>query len=233
MRRPTRATGLSSGSPGLLLRLGVAALLVAALVAAVTAPVTPAWAASTHLRVERRLADLRYPTGKVDGVVTHRTRLALCAWRNTHGFRRGRYGLTRRDTRSILAATARPRTGRSNGLYVDETCQMLYQVRDHHYRRIVRVSSGMPGHGTPNGTGKVWRKWPGWHESSIYSGARMYDSIYFRRDRPGIALHGSVTDALVRPYPDSHGCVRVRHWAIRKIFRETPVGTKVVVFGSY
>ncbi len=190
-------------------------------------------AASTAYRVEYRLNRLGYNPGAVDGVITSRTRQALCAWRETHGLRIGRYTLTSRDATSVLAATSRPTTSRSNGLYVNKTCQVLYQVVDHKYRRIVRVSTGKPGYETPNGTGYVWKKWAGWHTSSIYSGARMYDSIYFRRDRPGIALHGSISNDLVKPYPASHGCVRVWRPKIHYIFQETPIGRKVVVYGSY
>jgi lipoprotein-anchoring transpeptidase ErfK/SrfK len=190
-------------------------------------------AASTAYRVEYRLKTLGYNPGTVDGVITSRTRQALCAWRETHGLPIGRYTLTSRDATSVLSATARPSTSRSNGLYVNKTCQILYQVVDHKYRRIVWVSTGKPGYETPGGTGYVWKKWAGWHTSSIYSGAQMYDSIYFRRDRPGIALHGSISNDLVKPYPASHGCVRVWRPAIHYIFQETPIGRKVVVYGSY
>lgn len=190
-------------------------------------------AASTAYRVEYRLMRLGYNPGAVDGVITSRTRQALCAWRETHGLRIGRYTLISRDTASVLSATSRPTTSRSNGLYVNKTCQILYQVVDHKYRRIVWVSTGKPGYDTPNGTGYVWKKWAGWHTSSIYSGAQMYDSIYFRRDRPGIALHGSISNDLVKPYPASHGCVRVLRPKIHYIFQETPIGRKVVVYGSY
>lgn len=192
-----------------------------------------AQAASTAYRVEYRLKRLGYNPGAVDGVITSRTRQALCAWRETHGLRIGRYTLTSRDTASVLSATSRPTTSRSNGLYVNKTCQILYQVVDHKYRRIVWVSTGKPGYNTPNGTGYVWKKWAGWHTSSIYSGAQMYDSIYFRRDRPGIALHGSISNDLVKAYPASHGCVRVLRPKIHYIFQETPIGRKVVVYGSY
>jgi len=190
-------------------------------------------AASTAYRVEERLKKLGYNPGYVDGKISARTRQALCAWRETHGLPVGRYTLTSRDSRSVLAATRRPGTKRSNGLYINKTCQVLYQVVDGKYRRIVRVSTGKSGYDTPNGIGYVWRKWAGWHESSVYRGARMYDSIYFRRDRPGIALHGSSSNDLVKSYPASHGCVRTWRPQIHYIFQETPIGRKVVVYGRY
>lgn len=189
--------------------------------------------ASTALTVERRLAELGYPTGPVDGRITVRTRQALCAWRDLHGLAGGRAPLGAATTRSILTAGSSRWVNRADGLYVNKTCQVLIQVVNHRYRRIVWISTAAPGYSTPSGTGRVWRKWAGAHESSLYSGAWMYDSIYFRRDHPGIALHGSASNSLVHGYPASHGCVRVWRPAIHRIFDETPIGTRVVVYGAY
>jgi lipoprotein-anchoring transpeptidase ErfK/SrfK len=61
----------------------------------------------------------------------------------------------------------------------------------------------------------------------------MYDSLYFRRDHPAIALHGSISNDLVHTYPASHGCVRVWRPEISEIFDETPIGTPVKVYGEY
>jgi hypothetical protein len=184
-------------------------------------------------RVEQRLDDLGYPTGTVDGRITDRTRQALCAWRETHGLAAGRAGLSDTLAESILAATAAPPADRPDGLYIDKTCQVLFQVVAGQYRRIVWVSTAAPGYRTPNGTGRVWDKWAGAHESSLYADAWMYDALYFLPNHPGIALHGSVSNALVHSYPASHGCVRVWRPDIQEIFRETPIGTPVTVYGAY
>jgi lipoprotein-anchoring transpeptidase ErfK/SrfK len=133
----------------------------------------------------------------------------------------------------VLNATSRPAPTRSPGIYVNKTCQILYQIVGKTYKRIVWISTGGPGYETPNRTGKVWRKWAGAHESSLYPEAYMYDSLYFLRDRPGIALHGSRVNSLVKPYPASHRCVRVTRPEIHQIFQETPIGTKVQVYGDY
>jgi lipoprotein-anchoring transpeptidase ErfK/SrfK len=61
----------------------------------------------------------------------------------------------------------------------------------------------------------------------------MYHPMFFFPSRPGIALHGSVTNSLVEPYPASHGCVRVWRPQIHQIFNESPLGTRVKVYGSY
>jgi lipoprotein-anchoring transpeptidase ErfK/SrfK len=185
------------------------------------------------LRVERQLEKLGYPVGDVDGDITARAKQALCAWRETNGLPVSRKGLTLADAYAVLNATKRPTPTREPGIYVNKTCQVLYQIVGKTYKRIVWVSTGEPGLDTPNRTGKVWRKWAGAHESSLFEDAYMYDSLYFLRDRPGIALHGSRVNSLVKPYPASHRCVRVTRPEIHQIFTETPIGTKVQVYGEY
>lgn len=197
-------------------------------------PVKPApKPASYALQVERKLDAFGYPVGDVDGKITNRAKQALCAWRETNGLPISRGGLTEADIKSVLAATKRPVPTKAAGIYVNKTCQMLYQVVNNTYRRMVWVSTGAPGYETPNRTGKVWRKWAGAHESSLYDDAYMYDSIYFLKDRPGIALHGSRVNSLIKTYPASHRCVRVMRPQINRIFKETPIGTTVSVYGKY
>ncbi|MGC4944574.1 L,D-transpeptidase family protein [Kribbella sp. DT2] len=197
-----------------------------------TTPVAPV-KVNYPLEVEKRLAAWGYPVGDVDGEITARTKQALCAWRETNGLPINRERLTTADVRSVLLAKNRPAPKKPAGIYVNKTCQVLYQVVDNTYRRIVWVSTGAAGYDTPNRTGKVWRKWAGAHESSLYDDAYMYDSIYFLKDRPGIALHGSRVNSLIKTYPASHRCVRVMRPQIHKIFQETKIGTTVSVYGQY
>ncbi|GAA1555777.1 hypothetical protein GCM10009804_10810 [Kribbella hippodromi] len=185
------------------------------------------------LRVERQLDKLGYPVGDIDGDITARAKQALCAWRETNGLPVSRAGLTLNDAYSVLNATKRPAPTRSPGIYVNKTCQILYQIVGNTYKRIVWISTGAPGYETPNRTGTVWRKWAGAHESSLYEDAYMYDSLYFLKDRPGIALHGSRVNSLIKPYPASHRCVRVLRPEIHHIFQDTPIGTRVQVYGEY
>jgi hypothetical protein len=183
--------------------------------------------------VERRLHALGVPVGDVDGQVDVRARQAFCAWRDMTGRTPDRRGLTKSLVRSILNHSKLPAPHRTNGIYINKTCQVLFQVKHHSFRRIVWVSTGTAGYETPNGTGHIFRKVKGWVESSLYPGAYMLDPMYFLTDRPGIALHGSASNDLVKPYPASHGCVRVWRPQIRKIFEDSPLGTKVKVYGSY
>lgn len=183
--------------------------------------------------VEKKLASLSVPVGSVDGVVDSRTRQALCAWRDMSGDKPTRRGVTRRVANSILGAHRLPRPNRSDGLYVNKTCQVLLQVVDHRFRRVVWASSGQPAYETPNGTGAIFRKLDGPVESTFYPGAFMYNPMFFLPSRPAIALHGSATNSLVLPYPASHGCVRVWRPDIVEIYHESPLGTKVKVYGHY
>jgi hypothetical protein len=183
--------------------------------------------------VERRLDQLDVPVGAVDGVDDARTRQALCAWRDMAGFTPSRNGLTKGLANSILRAHRLPNPKRSDGLYVNKTCQILFQVVHSNYRRVVWASSGQPGYETPNGTGAIFRKLKGPVESTLYPGAFMYHPMFFFPSRPAIALHGSASNDLVLPYPASHGCVRVWRPDIFKIWKESPLGTKVQVYGKY
>ena len=181
--------------------------------------------------VERRLQALGVPVGTVDGVVDVRAQQAFCAWRDMTGGTPSRRGLSKSLVRSVLNHSHLPAPRRSDGLYVNKTCQVLFQVKNQNFRRVLWVSTGKAGYETPNGTGHIYRKIQGWKESSLYPGAYMLDPMYFLPDRPGIALHGSVSNDLVGPYPASHGCVRVWRPQIRQIFNESPYGTKVMVYG--
>jgi len=196
-------------------------------------PKPPVKPASQALLVERKLDSWGYPVGDVDGDITKRARQALCAYRETAGLPISRGPLTAADIKSVLEATAKPVPTKETGIYVNKKCQVLYQVVNNTYRRIVWVSTGGPGYETPNRTGRVWRKYAGAHESSLYEDAFMYDSLYFLKDRPGIALHGSRVNSLIKTYPASHRCVRVMRPQIHQIFAETPIGTKVQVYGEY
>jgi hypothetical protein len=183
--------------------------------------------------VEARLNHLRVPVGTVDGTVDERSRQAFCAWRDMTGEKPSRRGLTPQLMRSVMSASSLPKPKRSNGLYVSKTCQVLFQVEHRHYKRVVWVSTGMPGHQTPNGTGAIFRKVTGWVESTLYPGAFMFNPMFFFPDRPAIAIHGSVSNSLVLPHPASHGCVRTWRPQVAMIFDDSPIGTKVKVYGRY
>ena len=71
------------------------------------------------------------------------------------------------------------------------------------------------------------------HESSQYNNADMY---YFMPFNQGIGFHslngtGYYGNLGVRP--SSHGCIRMRHDDVKKVFRECPLGTLVLAHRGF
>lgn len=71
------------------------------------------------------------------------------------------------------------------------------------------------------------------HESSQYNNAEMY---YFMPFNMGIGFHslngtGYYGNLGVRP--SSHGCIRMRHEDVKKVFKDCPLGTIVLAHRGY
>ena len=84
------------------------------------------------------------------------------------------------------------------------------------------VSTGMPGHPTPQGVFSVIQKQK-MHRSNIYSGAPM--PFMQRITWSGIAMHAGVLPG----YPASHGCIRMPMPFAVKMYGWTRMGARVVV----
>lgn len=209
-------------------------LVIGLVIALVGAAPLPAQAASSETvrAVQENLTRLGI-TVAVDGIEGPETRQGVCAARRMLGHRPvNRSGVTAADLRALRNADTlpEPRQG-SSYLSVDQTCQMVYQARGGEWVRIMKASTGIAGHRTPNGSYTVQWRWPGWHNSSAYPSDRpegnMYNSLYFRGG--GYAIHGSRSV----PYqPASHGCVRISVTDADELFDEVPNGTPVFVYGS-
>ena len=171
----------------------------------------PDTSGTSKASVESALARLRLPVGAADGRYDARTRRAVCAWRTITG-RSAHRGLpTAAEAAAIVATDGLPRAnGRMvTGVTVSVTCQAAFWVGgDRGYRRVMAATTGKPGYRTRVGTHHVFRTHHVWRYSTIYPEARMYKPMQFSG---GQALHGSATDALVKTYPASHGCVRMLH----------------------
>ena len=90
---------------------------------------------------------------------------------------------------------------------------------------ISTISSGRPGHGTPTGTYTVLQK-KKIHHSNKYDDAPM---PYMQRlTWDGLALHSG----SVRPWPASHGCVRLPGGFAAALFKEHTGGMQVVITGE-
>jgi lipoprotein-anchoring transpeptidase ErfK/SrfK len=94
------------------------------------------------------------------------------------------------------------------GVTISTHCQTGYATKHGALTKTFPVSTGKQGHQTRTGHFRVTRNINHWTESNLYPGAMMYRPAFFSK---GQALHGSATDALVKSYPDSHGCVRIKH----------------------
>jgi hypothetical protein len=71
------------------------------------------------------------------------------------------------------------------------------------------------------------------HESSQFDNADMY---YFMPFNMGIGLHsldGTGYYGLLGVRPASHGCIRMRHEDVKKLFKECPLGTIVLAHRGY
>ncbi|MGV1005307.1 MAG: L,D-transpeptidase [Candidatus Nanopelagicales bacterium] len=117
----------------------------------------------------------------------------------------------------------------ANGINIDKTCQRAYFTRRGRVVRNVAVSTGKARYRTRSGHFRVYRSVNKWTESKLYPGAWMYRPVFFSG---GQAIHGSAADWLVRRYPDSHGCVRMRHVDVNWMWRNgyAKRGTRVYVF---
>jgi lipoprotein-anchoring transpeptidase ErfK/SrfK len=84
------------------------------------------------------------------------------------------------------------------------------------------VSTGVPGHPTPQGVFSVIQKQI-YHESNIYSAAPM---PYMQRITwSGVALHQGV----VPGHPASHGCIRLPAAFAKRLWGISKVGTRVII----
>jgi Putative peptidoglycan binding domain/L,D-transpeptidase catalytic domain len=190
--------------------------------------------ASERKAAERRLAELGYWAGPVDGVWDEASRQALVAFQKLEG-RPATGRLTRGDWQALLAAAPPvPRDSAGSHLEVDLDRQVLLLV-DHEGRvgNVLPISSGTGkpfyekrwGRGvavTPCGRFTVYRKRTGWHESLL---GMMHNPMYLVG---GIAIHGSYD---VPPRPASHGCIRIPMFASHRLPRMVPVDTPVLVYG--
>jgi peptidoglycan hydrolase-like protein with peptidoglycan-binding domain len=184
------------------------------------------------LTAEKRLSDLGYWTGPIDGTLDSGSRHALIAFQKVEG--RQRTGkLTRAELQALLSAI-RPLPKYSGYAHVeiDLNRQVLFIVdATGTITHILPVCTGNEktyiDHGelhrahTPRGTFRVLRKIAGWRLSSL---GLLYYPNYIHN---GIAIHGSAAMAV---YPASHGCIRIPMFASKELSELTPVGTEVIVY---
>lgn len=88
--------------------------------------------------------------------------------------------------------------------------------------RSFPVCTGKPSKPTPTGEFRVIGK-ERYHESNLYPNSPM--PYFMRLTNDGIGLH----QGPMRSKPSSHGCIRLHRSTAQYLFKECPVGTRVVI----
>lgn len=180
---------------------------------------------------ERRLAEIGYWTGAVDGRLDPATKSALVAFQKYEG--RPLTGrLTLEEIEAIRGAkTPQARESGYAHIEVDIDRQVLLIVNDDSTVRILPTSTGSDKEYldegetsiayTPRGRFLVYNKLDGWEEG-------RFGSAYYPNFISGsVAIHGYPT---VPNEPASHGCIRIPIFAAREVSKLMPLGTIVLVY---
>ena len=134
--------------------------------------------------------------------------------------------LTLQSTAALAGHTPMPRDALAKG----DPVTVIISIREQQARVYAgttllgstRISSGKPGHDTPQGIFSVLDK-RRFHESNIYSGAEM---PYMQRlTWSGIALH----EGKVPKHPASHGCIRFPGAFASDLFKLDTMNRHVVI----
>lgn len=183
------------------------------------------------LEAERRLSELGYWTGPIDGRLDEGTTAALIAFQKWEG-----RVITGKLTVDELDAirNGEPPKSRDVGyahVEVDVDRQVLMLINEDGAVRVLPVSTGsdkqfmdqgqMSVAYTPRGRFVVYDKSYGWENGDLGS---VYYANYISG---GVAIHGYLT---VPTTPASHGCIRIPMFAAREVSRLLPVGTIVLVY---
>jgi L,D-transpeptidase catalytic domain/Putative peptidoglycan binding domain len=180
---------------------------------------------------ERRLNNMGYWTGAVDGLFDPATRSALIAFQKWEG-----RPITGRLTIAELEAIRTSTSPKARELgyahvEVDLDRQVLLVVNDNNGVRVLPISSGsgrdFMDEGqksiayTPRGRFVVYDKSVGWEKNPPLS---MYYPNYISG---GVAIHGHPSVPI---QPASHGCIRIPMIAARELSKLMQLGTIVLVY---
>jgi peptidoglycan hydrolase-like protein with peptidoglycan-binding domain len=181
---------------------------------------------------EKRLSEMGYWTGPVDGVFDSTTRTGLIAFQKWEG-RKVTGQLTRSEFEAIRNATSpQARDSGYRHVEIDVDRQVLLLMDDKGtISRILPISTGSGKHYnkngmsglayTPRGRFRIYGKVAGWKKSPL---GLLYYPSYFSN---GLAIHGNPS---VPSRPESHGCIRVPMSASREVSKRLPVGTIVLIY---
>lgn len=104
--------------------------------------------------------------------------------------------------------------------------QRLYVVEGDQVLLATPVTVGTTSKPTPHGNFKIYSKQE--QRRRISSPGAGYPMTYWMEFKPAYGLHWG----FVKPYPATHGCVRIPLKAARKVFQLTRVGTPINISTS-
>jgi lipoprotein-anchoring transpeptidase ErfK/SrfK len=188
------------------------------------------------LALEKRLTELRYDVGAVDGFYDQQTWQGVVAFQKYARLKRtGTYTLETQKALhvAILPEGLHPELGLPR-IEIDLQRQVLLFFDEQGLNRVVAVSTGSNRNycetskksgericgvaHTPRGKFRIQWRISGWRESDL---GKLYNPLYFNG---GFAIHGS---PFVPAYNVSHGCVRISIetsiWFYDTIKNDTPV----------
>ena len=176
----------------------------------------PGSAGPSAYELDRRLHELHYALGRVDGYYGQDDIDAVFAFQKLHDLpRTGR--VDARFWAELQRASIPQARYPGTHVEVSKGRQVLFLVRDGQVALVVQVSTGATGN-TPLGHWRVYSKVPGFNAKEMY-----YSSFFVG----GFAIHGYHS---VPPYPASHGCVRIPLWAATRIYSLVDYGTNVYIY---
>jgi hypothetical protein len=176
----------------------------------------PGSAGPSAFELDRRLHDLHYALGRVDGYYGQDDIDAVFAFQKLHGLpRTGR--VDQRFWAELQTAGIPQARYPGDHIEVSKGRQVLFVVRNGKVALIVQVSTGATGN-TPLGHWRVYSKVPGFNALAMF-----YSSFFVG----AFAIHGYHS---VPPYPASHGCVRIPLWVAPRIYSLASYGTNVYIY---
>ena len=176
----------------------------------------PGSSGASAFELDRRLHELHYALGRVDGYYGQDDIDAVFAFQKLYGLpRTGR--VDARFWVELQRATVPRARYPGTHIEISKGRQVLFVVRDGEVALVVQVSTGATGN-TPLGHWHVYSKVPGFNALAMY-----YSSFFVG----AFAIHGYHS---VPPYPASHGCVRIPLWVAPRIYSLASYGTNVYIY---
>jgi hypothetical protein len=176
----------------------------------------PGSAGPSAYELDRRLRELHFALGRVDGYYGQDDVDAMIAFQKLHDLPRTGY-VDARVWRELQGASVPQARYPGDHVEVSKGRQVLFLVREGKVALITPVSTGATGN-TPLGHWHVYSKVPGFNAKAMY-----YSSFFVG----GFAIHGYHS---VPPYPASHGCVRIPLWIAPRVYSLLGYGTPVYIY---